>query len=429
MLFLDEPTIGLDVTAQASIREFIQTYNRNHQATVLLTSHYMADVTALATRILVIDRGRLMYDGDLRALVERLAPYRLLRLTLSQPVDPSDLARLGKVAESDGLKVTIQTPRAATKEAAARALTTLPVADVSVEDPPVDEIIREVFRSGIDVACCHDRAGSGPLSSLLFTYRRLIGASWALAVEYRAQFIFYILSFFFPLIMMAVWLAVVREAGPIAGWTGPDFVSYYIGAAVVDHLTVAWFLWDWDDDIRTGAFSMRLVRPLDPLHHYVSSQFGWKIFILLVLVPPVVLIALASPGYRLSVDSGPSRDLPLFSHGRLRRGDIYVGCLRHDRILVDAGPQPLFAVDRRRAIPLGLDRAAGALSSGDSGFGDLAAVPGDPRTANGDSDGRALEPSETAFGLAVSLVWMFVFFIVYRLLWMRGVRRYEAVGG
>jgi ABC-2 type transport system ATP-binding protein len=150
VLFLDEPTIGLDVTAQASIREFVQTYNRREQATVLLTSHYMADVTALATRILVIDSGRLMYDGDLRTLVERLAPYRLLRLTLSAAVDRADLAALGTVAEMDGLKVTIQTPRGATKEAAARALTTLPVEDVSVEDPPVEEIIREVFRSGLD---------------------------------------------------------------------------------------------------------------------------------------------------------------------------------------------------------------------------------------------------------------------------------------
>ena len=149
VLFLDEPTIGLDVTAQANIREFIKEYNRRHDATVLLTSHYMADVTALATRILVIDHGGLIYDGDLQALIERLAPYRLLRLTLSQPVAPADLAAFGKVTDSDGLKVTIQTPRARTKEAAASALTTLPVADISVEDPPIEEIIREVFRTGL----------------------------------------------------------------------------------------------------------------------------------------------------------------------------------------------------------------------------------------------------------------------------------------
>jgi len=145
VLFLDEPTIGLDVTAQASIREFIRTYNAQHGATVLLTSHYMADVTALARRILVIDDGKLMYDGDLEALVAQMAPYKLLRLTLQEPVNGSALETLGEIDSLDGLKVTLRVTRSQTKDAAARALSSLPVADVSVEEPPVEEIIREVF--------------------------------------------------------------------------------------------------------------------------------------------------------------------------------------------------------------------------------------------------------------------------------------------
>jgi ABC-2 type transport system ATP-binding protein len=150
VLFLDEPTIGLDVTAQATIREFILAYNQRYGATVLLTSHYMADVTALASRVLVIEQGSLVYDGDLQALVERTAPYKLLRLTLEVPVEPADLASLGEIESSDGLKVTLRVPRTATKNAAAGALATLPVADVSVEEPPVEEIIREVFQHGRD---------------------------------------------------------------------------------------------------------------------------------------------------------------------------------------------------------------------------------------------------------------------------------------
>jgi ABC-2 type transport system ATP-binding protein len=146
VLFLDEPTLGLDVTAQAAIREFIQTYNRRYDATVLLTSHYMADVTALASRILVIDQGRLMYDGELHSLVERMAPYKLLRLTLRRPVDGADLAPLGEVQETDGLKVTLRVPRSHTRDSAARALTALPVDDVTIEEPPIEEIIRQVFR-------------------------------------------------------------------------------------------------------------------------------------------------------------------------------------------------------------------------------------------------------------------------------------------
>ncbi|NLF13872.1 MAG: ATP-binding cassette domain-containing protein [Anaerolineaceae bacterium] len=145
VLFLDEPTIGLDVTAQASIRDFIRAYNAQHNATVLLTSHYMADVTALARRILVIDDGKLMYDGDLEALVAQTAPYKLLRLTLQEPVNGSDLQALGEIDSLDGLKVTLRVARGQTKDAASRALSSLPVADVSVEDPPVEEIIRAVF--------------------------------------------------------------------------------------------------------------------------------------------------------------------------------------------------------------------------------------------------------------------------------------------
>ncbi len=152
VLFLDEPTIGLDVTAQAAIRDFILTHNRRYNATVLLTSHYMADVTALADRILVIESGRLIYDGDLGGLVERTAPYKLLRLTLEKPVAGHDLSALGEIESADGLKVVLRVPRRQTKDVAARALASLPVADVTVEEPQVEDIIREVFRKGGDHA-------------------------------------------------------------------------------------------------------------------------------------------------------------------------------------------------------------------------------------------------------------------------------------
>ena len=152
VLFLDEPTIGLDVTAQAAVREFLHAYNRRQEVTILLTSHYMADVVALARRILVIDHGHLIYDGDLQALVERTAPYKLLRLTFSQAVDLSDLARLGEVEEWDGLNVTVRVPRESSARVAAAALTRLPVLDIAIEDPEAEEIIAEVFRGGVQSA-------------------------------------------------------------------------------------------------------------------------------------------------------------------------------------------------------------------------------------------------------------------------------------
>jgi ABC-2 type transport system ATP-binding protein len=148
VLFLDEPTLGLDVSAQDSIREFIRSYNRRFHAVVLLTSHYMADVTALAERILVIDRGRLVYDGNLQALVQRIAPYKFLQLTLDRAVERVDLNALGEIEAEDGLQWTLRVPRGQTKETAARALATLPVADITITEPPIETIIQEVFRQG-----------------------------------------------------------------------------------------------------------------------------------------------------------------------------------------------------------------------------------------------------------------------------------------
>jgi ABC-2 type transport system ATP-binding protein len=145
VLFLDEPTLGLDVNGQAAIREFLQAYNARHGATVLLTSHYMADVTALAKRVLVIDHGRLRFDGDLAALLETHAPYRLLQVTLGGPASADELARYGEVEGIDGAKATLRVPRGETAAVAARLLADLAVADVSIADPPVEEVVRAVF--------------------------------------------------------------------------------------------------------------------------------------------------------------------------------------------------------------------------------------------------------------------------------------------
>ena len=145
VLFLDEPTLGLDVNGQAAIREFLQAYNARHGATVLLTSHYMGDVTALAKRVLVIDAGRMRFDGDLRALLETHAPYRLLQVTLDGPASPGELARYGEVDVVEGAKVTLRVPRAETAAVAARLLADLAVVDVSIADPPVEEVVRAVF--------------------------------------------------------------------------------------------------------------------------------------------------------------------------------------------------------------------------------------------------------------------------------------------
>ena len=142
VLFLDEPTIGLDVTMQRRLRAFVAEYNRRYGATVLLTSHYMADVEALCKRVIVIHNGKLLFDGGLGALVERFSAFKTIRVTLN---GNGDLSQYGDVLERDGAHTTLRVPKAATAQITARILAEQPVDDLTVEDPPVDDVIEQVF--------------------------------------------------------------------------------------------------------------------------------------------------------------------------------------------------------------------------------------------------------------------------------------------
>ncbi len=146
VLFLDEPTIGLDVTMQTRIRDFIAEYNRRYNATILLTSHYMADVTALCQRIIVIHHGKLLYDGAIHSLAERMAPYKVLTVTFRTPMSRQALEQFGTLVESDGIRATIHTPREETAHRAAQILALAEVEDITIEDPPIEEIINTVFQ-------------------------------------------------------------------------------------------------------------------------------------------------------------------------------------------------------------------------------------------------------------------------------------------
>jgi ABC-2 type transport system ATP-binding protein len=145
VLFLDEPTLGLDVTGAAAVRQFLSDYNGRHKATVLLTSHYMADVTALAQRVVVIDKGRIRFDGKLLELVEKTAPHRVIKVATSEPVSQERLQEFGEVIQAEGLTASLRVARHATKEVAARLLSELPVEDISIEEPQIEDVIRQVF--------------------------------------------------------------------------------------------------------------------------------------------------------------------------------------------------------------------------------------------------------------------------------------------
>jgi len=143
VVFLDEPTIGLDVTMQRRIRAFLTEYNRRSGATILLTSHYMADVEALCRRVVVIHHGLLLFDGDLADLVARYAPHKTIVVRLADA--RVDLSAYGEVADRSDGSVTLRVPKAETARVTARLLTDLPVTDLLVEESSIEDVIARVF--------------------------------------------------------------------------------------------------------------------------------------------------------------------------------------------------------------------------------------------------------------------------------------------
>src|SRR6266545_4529757 len=145
--FLDEPTLGLDISMQGRIRRFVAEYNRRSGATILLTSHYMDDVVALCKRVIVIHHGVILYDGALADLAERMAPYKRISVTLHAASATRDLSAYGDVVSRDDYRATLHVPRRDAPELTARLVRDLGegLADISVEDPPIEEVIDKVF--------------------------------------------------------------------------------------------------------------------------------------------------------------------------------------------------------------------------------------------------------------------------------------------
>ncbi|HEY7600214.1 MAG TPA: ATP-binding cassette domain-containing protein [Candidatus Limnocylindrales bacterium] len=150
VLFLDEPTLGLDVTMQKRIRSFVAEYNRRHGATVLLTSHYMADVQALCRRVIVIHHGRILYDGELARLGSQFNATKTIEVTLAEGTAGADLSGYGEVISADDGVVQLRVARTDAPGVAARVLRELPVADLTIEDPPIEDVIESVFAEARD---------------------------------------------------------------------------------------------------------------------------------------------------------------------------------------------------------------------------------------------------------------------------------------
>jgi len=146
VLFLDEPTIGLDVVSQNNIREFLKNYNKKKKTTIILTSHYMEDVEALCERVVVINHGTIVYDGGLKAMINHYVKSKILEITFSETVAKKDFNGFGKVKEWDKQRVVLDVPKEKVKQVAAEILSTLPVDDILINEVSVEDVIRKMFQ-------------------------------------------------------------------------------------------------------------------------------------------------------------------------------------------------------------------------------------------------------------------------------------------
>jgi ABC-2 type transport system ATP-binding protein len=144
VLFLDEPTIGLDVVSQKRVREFLRIYNEEHRIVTLLTSHYMQDIEELCHRVLVIDHGKIFFDGPLAAIVDRFSGYKILSLTF-ETEGTRDLSAFGEIIEQTPVSVQLKVPRAKVTETCRQLLEACDVSDINVQEVPVEDVIRQLF--------------------------------------------------------------------------------------------------------------------------------------------------------------------------------------------------------------------------------------------------------------------------------------------
>lgn len=269
---------------------------------------------------------------------------------------------------------------------------------------------------------------AGPAARLPSAYAGLVRSSVQVAVTYRGRMVLWVLSGFFPLLLMAVWLTVVDESGPPAGWTSGDFLSYYAAAAVMWHLSGQHVVWEWDADLRSGDLSSRLLRPLHPFHQYAAGDLGHRLVLLVGLVPALVVATLLVPG--LHYDLTPAR-------AGLTLAAVLLG---YALSVLMASAVALVGFWSTQTTNLWmLWWGIGSFFSGwvapldlmPQWLQELAVVLPFRSTLGFPVEllaGR-LDGDEVAVGFAVGLAWTAAFAVLYVVGWRRGIRRFQAVAG
>lgn len=266
------------------------------------------------------------------------------------------------------------------------------------------------------------------MSRLFRIYRVLLKASLIRAFEYRAQIVLWLLADAFPLVMMAVWLALVSEVGVIQGWGQADFISYYLATSVVTQITVSGLTWAWDEEVRLGDLSVKLLKPLDPLHQLVVLELmSWKVLVVALIAPLLIVLALASPLVNYTTD-------PLLL---LLFAVTLLAALVMNVFLSSFFGMLAFWITTSRNL-FSLAYGVGQFLSGY--IAPMALFPQEVQNLARLLPFRSylglpvetllgrLTPAEVLEGLAVTMVWTIVFFVLYRWLWFKGLRRYEGVG-
>lgn len=266
------------------------------------------------------------------------------------------------------------------------------------------------------------------MAEVLAAYPGLVRSSVQAALAYRGRMVLWVVTGFFPLLLMAVWLTVVAESGPPAGWDAGDFLAYYVAAAVLWHLSGQHVVWEWDGDMRSGDLSARLLRPVHPFHQYAAGDVGHRLVMLSLLGPALLAAVLLVPG--LGYDVGPLR-LALVALAVV---------LAYALSLLMASTVALLGFWTTQTTNVWmLWWGLGSFTSGwvaplellPAWLQELAVVLPFRSTLGFPVElvtGR-LDAAQTATGFAVGVAWAGVFAALYVVGWRRGVRRYQAVAG
>ncbi len=251
VLFLDEPTIGLDVVAQHNIQTFLRQYQQARKTTILLTSHYMKDVAALCRRVIVIAQGKIMYDGSLSGIIDRFSRHKVITLQLAEDNMAGDWGRYGEVLDQQAPKVRIRVSRDVVPEVLASILANHHIEDVSVEDPPLEQVIAELFsqaskehrtagrqqvqrlQPASPMSTVHSTLPHSPIATCasIRTWWTILRISLEERLVYRGDFMLGTLMRFLPFVtQIFLWTAVFNATSQttIAGYTRDDIIAYYL---------------------------------------------------------------------------------------------------------------------------------------------------------------------------------------------------------